>query len=130
MRLLMQAGMNFLDVFIFLREIMANITYKEAIDDVIGAINRGETIGDTLAKYTQIISKDVVALLKVGEETASFESALSNAIRMYEDEFEKQLDGLSKAIEPILIVFIGWVIAMVAMSVFGMIGTLLDSITV
>ena len=86
---------------------MDNITYKEMIDDIIGAINRGETIGDTLIKYTEIIAKDVVALLKVGEETASFESALSNAIRMYEDEFEKQLDGLSKAIEPILIVFIG-----------------------
>lgn len=130
MRLLMQAGMNFLDVFIFLREIMANITYKEMIDDIIGAVNRGETIGATMGNYTNIISKDVIALLRVGEETASFESALSNAIRMYEDEFEKQLDGLSKAIEPILIVFIGWVIAMVAMSVFGMIGTLLDSITV
>lgn len=126
----MQAGMNFLDVFVFLREIMENITYKEMIDDIIGAINRGETIGGTLGNYSHIIAKDVVALLKVGEETASFESALSNAIRMYEDEFEKQLDGLSKAIEPILIVFIWWVIAMVAMSVFGMIGTLLDSITV
>ena len=130
MRLLMQAGMNFLDVFVFLSEIMENITYKEMIDDIIGAINRGETIGGTLGNYSHIIAKDVVALLKVGEETASFESALSNAIRMYEDEFEKQLDGLSKAIEPILIVFIWWVIAMVAMSVFGMIGTLLDSITV
>lgn len=99
--------MNFLQVFIFLRDIMGNLSYKEAIDDIIGAINRGETIGHTLEKYTSFIARDVVALLKVGEETASFEGALSNAIAMYEEEFQKVLDGLSKVIEPILIVFIG-----------------------
>jgi hypothetical protein len=38
------------------------------------------------------MSRDVVALLKVGEETASFESALSNAIAMYADEFDKMLE--------------------------------------
>jgi type IV pilus assembly protein PilC len=126
----MEAGMNFLDVFIFLREIMSNLSYKEAIDDIIGAINRGETIGGTLENYTHFIAKDVVALLKVGEETASFETALTNAIRMYEEEFNKVLDGLSKVIEPVLIVFIGGIIAMVALSVFGIIGSLLDSIQI
>lgn len=124
----MEAGMNFLEVFIFLRDIMSNIAYKEAIDDIIAAINRWETIGGTLDKYTSFISRDVVALLKVGEETASFESALSNAIAMYEEEFQKVLDGLSKVIEPVLIVFIGGIIALVAMSVFGVIWSLLESV--
>lgn len=127
MRLLMEAWMNFLEVFEFLKDIMGNTSYKIAIDDIIGAINRWETIGHTLEKYTAFIAKDVVALLKVWEETASFESALSNAIAMYEDEFQKVLDGLSKVIEPVLIVFIWGIIAVVAMSVFGIIGSLLDS---
>lgn len=124
----MEAWMNFLDVFIFLRDIMWNLSYKEMIDDIIEAINRWETIWETLDGYTQFIARDVVALLKVWEETASFESALSNAIAMYEEEFQKVLDWLSKVIEPVLIVFIWWIIAMVAMSVFGVIGSLLDSV--
>jgi hypothetical protein len=40
MRLLMQAGMNFLEVFIFLKDIMGNTSYKIMIDDIIEAINR------------------------------------------------------------------------------------------
>lgn len=128
MRLLMDAGMNFLEVFIFLKDIMTNLSYKMMIEDIIDAINRWETIWSVLENYTDFIAKDVVALLKVWEETASFESALSNAIVMYEDEFQKVLDGLSKAIEPILIVFIWVIIAMVAMSVFGIIGSLLESV--
>jgi len=128
MRLLMEAGMNFLEVFIFLRDIMGNLAYKTMIDDIISGINRGETVSSVFEQYTDLMSRDVVALLKVWEETASFESALSNAIAMYEDEFNKMLDGLSKVIEPVLVVFIGWIIAMVAMSVFGVIGSLLDGV--
>jgi type IV pilus assembly protein PilC len=74
------------------------------------------------------LSRDVVALLKVGEETASFDKTLNNAIRMYEDEFDKVIDGVSKVIEPVLIIFMGLIVAVVALSVFGIIGTLLDSV--
>lgn len=128
MRLLMQAGMNFLEVFLFLRDIMSNSSYKLMIDDVIVAINRGDTIGSVLDQHSSFISKDVIALLKVGEETASFESALANAIVMYEEEFNKLLDGLSKIIEPVLIVFLWGIISLVALSVFGVIGSLLDGV--
>lgn len=128
MRLLMQSWMNFLEVFIFLKEIMSNISYKIMIDDIIAAINRWETIWSTLEKYTDFLSRDVVALLKVGEETASFDKTLNNAIRMYEDEFDKVIDGVSKVIEPVLIIFMGLIVSVVALSVFGIIGTLLDSV--
>jgi type II secretory pathway component PulF len=47
---------------------------------------------------------------------------------MYEDEFQKSLDGLSKLLEPILIVFVWWIIAMIAVSVFWVIGNLLWSL--
>jgi hypothetical protein len=36
----MEAGMNFLEVFIFLKDIMSNLSYKVMIDDIIAAINR------------------------------------------------------------------------------------------
>jgi type II secretory pathway component PulF len=49
---------------------------------------------------------------------------------MYADEFDKMLEWLSKVIEPILVVFIWWIIAMVAMSVFWVIGSLLDGVQV
>lgn len=128
MKLLMSAGMNFVQVFEFLKDIMPNLSYKQMLDDIIAGINRWETIGSVMENYDDIINKDVIALLKVGEETASFEAALTNAIAMYTEEFNKLLDGLSKVIEPILIVFMGWIVSVVALSVFGMIGSLLDGV--
>ncbi len=128
MKLLMSAWMSFIQVFTFLKDIMGNLSYKQMLDDIIAGINRWETIGSVLEKYDDIINKDVIALLKVGEETASFDGALTNAIVMYTEEFNKILDWLSKVIEPILIVFMGGIVAMVALSVFGMIGSLLDGV--
>jgi type IV pilus assembly protein PilC len=85
---------------------MGNSQYKDAIQDVIDGIQVGQPIAGTLLKHSAFIPMDVIMLLRVGEETASFDRALENAIRMYEDEFQKSLDGLSKLLEPILIVFV------------------------
>lgn len=128
MKLLIYSGMQYVDVFWFLKDIMANYQYKDAIQQVIEGIQVGNPIAATLLQYTSFIPMDVVMLLRVGEETASFDKALENATRMYEDEFQKSLDGLSKLLEPILIVFMGWIIAMIAISVFWVIGNLLWSL--
>lgn len=128
MKLLIYSGMQYVDVFWFLKDIMGNSQYKDAIQDVIDGIQVGQPIAGTLLKHSAFIPMDVIMLLRVGEETASFDRALENAIRMYEDEFQKSLDGLSKLLEPILIVFVWWIIAMIAVSVFWVIGNLLWSL--
>lgn len=124
----MYSGMNYLDVFVYLRDIMQGTAYKDPLDAVIARIQTGWTIGGALENYTSFIPKDVIALIKVGEETAALEKALENAVMMYEDEFQKLLDGVSKIIEPVLIVFVGWIIAATAISVFGIIGSMLESL--
>jgi type IV pilus assembly protein PilC len=85
---------------------MGNYQYKDAIQDVIDGIQIGKPIAATLMMHSDFIPMDVIMLLRVGEETASFDRALDNAIRMYEDEFQKSIDGLSKLMEPVLIVFV------------------------
>jgi len=40
MKLLMSAGMSFLEVFTYLKDIMGNLSYKEMLDDIIAGINR------------------------------------------------------------------------------------------
>jgi type II secretory pathway component PulF len=49
-------------------------------------------------------------------------------LSLYEIEFDTKINSLSKLIEPILIVVVGWIVAWIALSVFGIIGAILDSI--
>lgn len=130
MKLLLYSGMNYTDVFHYLRDIMYNSAYKEPLEKVLSYIHEWKTIAGALALYPHLVPKDVVTLIRVGEETASLSTTLDNTVHMYEVEFEKILDGLSKVIEPILIVLVGGVIAITALSVFGIIGSMLDAIQV
>ena len=68
-----------------------------------------------------IIPSDVVELLKVWEETANIPKATNNAIVLYEQEFNKIVDNLSKIIEPILIILIWWLVGIVALAIFSVI---------
>jgi type II secretory pathway component PulF len=47
---------------------------------------------------------------------------------MYEEELNNLINNVSKVIEPVLIVVVGWIIALIALSVFGIIGTVLDTL--
>lgn len=108
---------------------MQHHQYKVAIQDVDN-IQIWNPIAATLMQYSSFIPMDVIMLLRVGEETATFDTALGNAIRIYEDEFQKSVEWLSKLLEPILIVFVWWIIALIAVSVFGIIGNLLGSLQI
>lgn len=78
--------------------------------------------------YTDIIPRDVLVLLKVGEETATLKESLDNIVTMYTEDLEIQIRSMSKVIEPVMIVLVGGVIGMVAMSVFGIIGSVMDAL--
>lgn len=125
-KLMQMSGMNYLEIFMYLREIMDMPMYKTMINTVIAWVKKGETIYSNIRYFTNIIPADVMVLLKVGEQTASLGSALDNVINIYQDELSKGISNISKFIEPVMIVFAGAIIMMIATSVFGVIGSILD----
>jgi len=128
--LLIYSWLPITKVFFYLKWVMTNPYYIQMCDDIIENLNKWETFVPVMKKYNDIIPSDVVVLLKVGEETASLQEAAQNAIWLYEEEFNKIVDNLSKIIEPIMIVFVWWIIGFVAVSMFSVIGSILDSLHV
>jgi type II secretory pathway component PulF len=101
--------------------------YQEAIEAILAGIKKWETIYSNLRFYTNIIPADVMVLVKVWEQTASLWQTLENVVVNYHEELEKRMNDLSKFIEPIVIVFMGTVILMIALSVFWVIWSILDA---
>ena len=127
MKLMQMSGMNYIDIFVYLKQIMDMPMYQEAIDAILTGIKKWETIYTNMRFYTNIIPADVMVLIKVWEQTANLWQTLDNVVTNYHDELEKGMNNLSKFIEPIVIVFMWWVILMIALSVFGVIGAILDA---
>lgn len=126
-KLMQMSGMNYLEIFMYLKEIMDMPMYKTMINAVIAWVKKWETIYSNIRYFTNIIPADVMVLIKVGEQTASLGGALDNVINIYSDELQKGISNISKFIEPVMIVFAGWIIMAIATSVFWVIGSILEA---
>jgi type II secretory pathway component PulF len=69
-------------------------------------------------------------LIKVGEKTATLWHTFDIIIGIYQEELDNYIANLSKLIEPIMLVFIGWIVIMIALWVFGVIMNIMDSVNV
>lgn len=127
MRLLLQSGMNYVDVLQFLKTIIQVPQYQDMLNDTLAGIKKWETMYQNIAFHTNIIPADALLLLKVGETTANLPASLNNIVSLYQQDLDKWLNDLWKVIEPILIVFVWFVIMVIVVSVFGMIWSILDS---
>lgn len=125
LKLLQQSGLNYVESLQLLKEIMTVGAYQEMIQTMIQYVSRGEQMYKGLVTYPYLVPANATVLLKVGEETAQLWETLQNVTDIYEEDLLSRIAWVSKIIEPILIVFLGGVVVLIALSVFGIITTIL-----
>ena len=124
-KLLHKAGMNYVDILTLLRAIMWVWPYQDMLQHMLSHVQRGEAMHLWLIPYPYLVPANAAILLKVGEQTAQVPETLQNIVDIYEEDLLARIAGVSKIIEPILIVVLWVVIVMIALSVFGIITTIL-----
>ncbi len=127
MKLMYSSWISYLDIFFYLQKIMDNPTYTYHIENIIIGIRKGQTIYDNLKFAKIIIPGDAAALIQVWETTANIPNSIDNIINIYDKELKSALDNLNKIIEPVMVVLVGCVIGLIAGSVFGIIGAIMDT---
>ncbi len=120
-KLMMAAGMNYIQTFTLLRDILGIPVYQDMIERVIGWLWKWETIYSTLQYETDLIPSDVAVMVKVGEETANLSLSLDNVLKMYEEDLDMMITRSSKIIEPVMLIFIWGIVVVIALGIFGLI---------
>ena len=121
MKLMLISGMNYVETFKTLRDILNIAPYQNMIERVLQWLQRWEKIYDSLKYETNLVPGNVSVLIKVWEETANLENSVDNVLKMYQEELNMTINSLSKVIEPIMLVLIGIVVVVIASGVFGLI---------
>ncbi len=80
------------------------------IYSIIQNVRNGEPLWRSL-ESTNAVSDLAVEMIKVGESTGALTEMLSNVSEFYDEEIEARLTRLVAAIEPLILVFMGIVIA-------------------
>jgi MSHA biogenesis protein MshG len=80
-------------------------------------VERGESILRTAAA-ANVFTPIVLQMIAVGEESGSIDDLMDEIAQMYEREVDYELKTLSAQIEPILIVFLGIMVLVLALGIF------------
>jgi type IV pilus assembly protein PilC len=81
------------------------------IFDIVKNVREGEPLWRSL-ESTGVMSDLAVEMIKVGESTGALTEMLANVSEFYDEEIEARLARVVAAIEPIILVFMGGVIAL------------------
>lgn len=90
---------------------------SERILQMRDGIERGETIGRT-AQAAGMFPPLVIQMITVGEESGAVDTLMMNVAEYYDREVDYDIKNLSAAIQPILIVFMGVLVLVLALGVF------------
>ncbi len=80
-------------------------------------IERGESLSQT-AETVSLFTPLVLQMIKIGEETGALNDMLVEVADFYEREVDQDLENMSSALEPFLIVAVGGMVLILALGVF------------
>ena len=87
-----------------------NALVSARIAGIVQNVREGEPLWRSLDN-TKVVSDLAIEMIKVGESTGALTEMLANVSEFYDDEIESRLTRLVAAIEPLILVFMGGVIA-------------------
>ena len=124
---LMAAGVNVLDALSVTGGAIGNKVIQAELDAAAKEVKNGKLISEPLAQskhFPPIVSQ----MIAIGEETGQIDLILVKVADFYEEEVEATIEGLSSIIEPIMIVILGGMVGLIAVSVMGPIASLSQNI--
>ncbi|MEK7691586.1 MAG: type II secretion system F family protein [Bdellovibrionota bacterium] len=123
---LLSSGVNLLDAIDICKATIENAVLEEAVAKIRAEVETGKTLGMVIGRLT-VFPKMAVQMITVGESTGSLDKMLDRVADYYEEEVETLIGGLTKLIEPLVLVFLGGAVGgmMIAMymPIFEMAGS-------
>lgn len=122
---LLAAGVPLLETLRITAEAINNVHVEAAINRAATRVKGGKALSDSLAGDSHFLTL-VPQMIKIGEQSGSLDAMLEKVATYYEDELDAQIKTISTIIEPILMVILAVmaaiVIAAVLLPVYGLVG--------
>ena len=114
---LTSSGVPILDALNIIKDATGNDVISKAVYHVMEGIREGETIAEPM-RATSVFDDMVVNMVSVGEETGELDKMLIKIADNYEYEVDTQVEGLSSALEPVMILFMGVAVGFIVVALF------------
>ena len=98
-------------------EVVDNDYLARRIEQMRDGVERGESVLRT-ALTAGVFTPVVLQMIAVGDETGELDDLMLEVAELYEREVDYEVKSLAAQIEPILIIFLGVLVTILALAVF------------
>jgi len=98
-------------------ETFANKFYYSQVRDIPEKIRQGNLLSEVLEEIA-IIPRILVEMIRVGETSGNLTAVLDESAEYYERSIDSKINALISLIEPVIIILLGMVIAVMLISVY------------
>ena len=124
---LMSAGVSVLDALEVTGAAIGNKVIEAELVAAAGEVKNGKQLSEPISR-SKHFPPIVAQMLMVGEETGQIDTVLTKIADFYEEEVSVLIDGLAAVIEPVMIIFLGAGVGLIAASIMGPIANLSKNI--
>lgn len=113
---LVKGGVPILEGIAITKDTMSNAYYKDTMDKIRERVQGGRSLFSAIEEFPNIYPSLIIQMVRVGEETGRLGDVLNRVAEFYEEEVDNITKNLSTIIEPILMLVIGLVVGVFAVS--------------
>jgi len=115
--LLLEAGISLLSAVGIAIQAVPNTWIVRHMTDVPDYIKNGESLSESLAK-TETFPPLAVDMIRIGENSANLQGMLGDMADFYDERVRGRIETLVNLVEPVVIIFMGLVVATMLLSVY------------
>lgn len=114
---LLKSAISIIEALEITAEVLNNVRYKQAILEAAKKVKTGQGLSESLENYPRLFPPLVTQMILVGEKSGTTEDLLNELSIYYTDEVDQILKNISTIIEPVLMIFLGLVVAGLAIAI-------------
>jgi general secretion pathway protein F len=114
--MMLSSGIELLTALAIVKNIIGNLLLEEAIEQAIEGVREGRGLAAELNK-SDLFPRLLIHMTAIGEKTGQLESMLLRAATAFESEVDAVISGFTSILEPVLIIFLAFVVGAILASV-------------
>lgn len=117
MNLLISAKTPLVTAIDLVKKMVGFYPIEVSLETIQEDIMKGQSLHQSLAKF-KIYNKRMISLIKVAEEVNQLDTMFSKLAKQYSDEVDYQTSILGSLIEPVMIIFLGLLVAIILVAMY------------
>lgn len=114
---LLKSGISIVEALNITAGTLGNMSYQVQTKAMALKVQRGQEIAAYLKDRPKLFPPTLSHMISVGEKTGNLEDSLLYLAEFYEKEVDSATKNLSVILEPMLLIFIGIIVAFIAVSI-------------